>query len=341
MKQVAIWVTKHHSDDRIFDIKSPYNRDDCLKKYRSLKEKLLNFGFEIHTQDFYKKNEKVADAILFLDVPRFKASYYSKAIKSPDSKLYVILSECEVISPRNWDKKRLDQFDGVFTWAKKIVDNEKYIHIGFVSDPIKKLAKVNKDKFCALIAGNKSSTHPFELYSEREKAIRWFEENRPKEFDLYGVGWDEFFFKGPFLGRVLNRIKFIKRIFSDHFPSYRGEVKNKFEVLKQYKFSICFENAKQIDDYITEKIFDSFHSYCVPVYSGAPNIEHYVPSNCYISINDFSGYKDLYLYLNNMTDSEYSNYLENISIFLKSEDYYLFTSEYFSTQIAKKIFHDA
>jgi len=36
------------------------------------------------------------------------------------------------------------------------------------------------------------------------------------------------------------------------YTSYKGPFKSKIETLKPYKFSICFENAKDIPGYITE-----------------------------------------------------------------------------------------
>ncbi len=45
---------------------------------------------------------------------------------------------------------------------------------------------------------------------------------------------------------------------------------NKAEFLKQYKFYICPENAS-VEGYVTEKVFHSIGSGCVPIYWGANN----------------------------------------------------------------------
>lgn len=47
---------------------------------------------------------------------------------------------------------------------------------------------------------------------------------------------------------------------------------DKIEYLKDFKFNICPENAIS-DGYITEKLFDSFKSGCIPIYNGDENIE--------------------------------------------------------------------
>ena len=45
---------------------------------------------------------------------------------------------------------------------------------------------------------------------------------------------------------------------------------NKLEYLKQFKFNICSENI-DVDAYVTEKIFDAFHSDCIPLFLGGGN----------------------------------------------------------------------
>jgi alpha(1,3/1,4) fucosyltransferase len=44
-----------------------------------------------------------------------------------------------------------------------------------------------KNKLCSMIIENKFNFHPLELYTERVKAIRWFEKNHPEDFDLHGI----------------------------------------------------------------------------------------------------------------------------------------------------------
>ncbi|WP_038163337.1 glycosyltransferase family 10 [Verrucomicrobium sp. BvORR106] len=50
----------------------------------------------------------------------------------------------------------------------------------------------------------------------------------------------------------------------------------KLEVLRQYQFCLAIENCLQ-DDYVSEKWYDCLVAGCVPIYSGAPNIEEYAP----------------------------------------------------------------
>jgi hypothetical protein len=194
-----------------------------------------------------------------------------------------------------------------------------------------------KKKLCTLIAGNKVVSHPLELYSKRIEAIRWFERNRPMDFDLYGIGWGEYSFTGPRIFRALNKIKPLTKLLASKFPSYQGVVNEKKLTLEKYKFCICYENARDIPGYITEKIFDCFIAGCVPIYWGANNIDKYIPNNCFIDKRKFDDYEALYQFINNMKDSKYSHYLENIEIFLNSKSINQFSVKYFSKAISSNI----
>ena len=45
--------------------------------------------------------------------------------------------------------------------------------------------------------------------------------------------------------------------------------------------------------YITEKVFDSMFSGCIPIYMGCPNIKEEIDPNTFIDLRDFSSYSDL------------------------------------------------
>jgi hypothetical protein len=78
----------------------------------------------------------------------------------------------------------------------------------------------------------------------------------------------------------------------------------KLRVLAGYKFDLAYENAIE-NDYVTEKFFDPLEAGCVPVYTGAPNIENYAPGkNCYINAADFNSPKDLADYLSALNEDK-------------------------------------
>ncbi|PKN03728.1 hypothetical protein CVU75_00840 [Candidatus Dependentiae bacterium HGW-Dependentiae-1] len=113
-------------------------------------------------------------------------------------------------------------------------------------------------------------------------------------FDLYGTDW----------GRYRN---------------YRGFAQNKIDCLKHYKFCFCYENQKNINGYITEKIFNCFQAGCVPIYWGAKNIEFFVPKNCFIAREDFLNQEQLYDFITKMNRQEYEEYLNNIRKYLECD----------------------
>lgn len=333
-KQLALWVDKVFLNDEIFNPASPYNLDDRLSTATLLKERLAEYGWDCHTADFYQKQAAVPDAVLFLDLPAEPVSSLTK--DWGNARKLAVLFECDVIKPQNWEMLRHADFDAIFTWNEALVDNKKYFKINFsqrfpaVAEP----RPVAREKFCVLIAGNKKSSHPLELYSERVKTIRWFEKHHPLEFDLYGIGWDRRMFAGPLPVRALNRVPFLSRLLAPRFPSYRGEAADKRKLLGSYKFSICYENAREIGGYITEKIFDCIKTGCIPVYWGAPDITKYVPADCFIDKRDFKSHEELYAFMGGMGDAERARRLAAMSVYLSGGDTYQFSDEYFAKAIA-------
>lgn len=227
--------------------------------------------------------------------------------KLPKNKLVLFVWEPPCIMPYNHDKKYLKHFSKVFTFRDDLIDNKKYFkfHYPRAKAVIKNEIPFDNKKFCSLIISNKSSTHLSEIYTERKKAIIFFEEYAPQDFDLYGWGWNK-----------------------DEFKSYRGTSIDKIDTLKNYKFSICFENSIDIKGYITEKIFDSFQAGTVPIYLGADNITDYIPENCFIDKRKFNSYSELYIYLKTMSKEEYLTYLENIKDFLNNDKSKVFKKDH-------------
>jgi hypothetical protein len=86
---------------------------------------------------------------------------------------------------------------------------------------------------------------------------------------------------------------------------------------------LCYENA-QVPGYITEKIFDSLRSDCIPVYLGAPNIEKYVPKNVFIDRRQFNSEGDLAEFLSSMSQEQFNQYLLNIREYLSGAQFKAF-----------------
>jgi len=333
-----------------------FNRDNYLYCFYLLKKKFGEKGINLSTQDINKPKE--SEFVIFFEMPKIKNII-------PEKNNYLLIYESPLIRKDNWNLENHKHFKKIFTWNDNFVDNKKYFKINYsfqipkdinfdfypVRDPEKKeearLDHISngvrkKEKLCALIAGNKFKSHPQELYSQRIKAIRWFEKNHPQDFDLYGMGWDRYYFQGHFLGinlLRLNRLKFLAKLLKPNYPSYKGTIISKQEVCPKYKFAFAYENTKAAG-YITEKIFDCFFNGTVPIYLGAPNITDYIPENTFVDKRKFKNYEELYSFIKNMPDKEYINYLKAIENFLKSNKIYTFSADYFAEKISQVILSD-
>lgn len=251
---------------------------------------------------------------------------------------YLLIIESKAIRPQDWNVNEYDKYKKIFCWDDSLVDNKKYFKINYAFDIPKTIPKkFDGKKLCCTIAGNKTALHSDELYSKRMEFIRWFEKHHLEEFDLYGTQWDEYRFGRSFLGRAINKIKFLRK---STFPSYKGMVDSKFNTMQNYKFSICYENIKDQDGYITEKIFDCFFAGCVPIYWGAKNVTKHIPKECFIDKRDFESFEDIYQFINELDKATYMKYLNNIENFLNSSKADPFRAEVFADTIVCEILKD-
>jgi tetratricopeptide (TPR) repeat protein len=148
-----------------------------------------------------------------------------------------------------------------------------------------------------MINGNKFSWVSGELYSKRMEAALWFCCNSDIFFDVYGYP--------PYL-----------------LPNFKGGVEKgkRLSVLAKYKYNWCFENTDHpvfARGYV-DKILDCLETRTVPIYLGNPNIEKYVPKDCFIDFRDFGSYAAVNDYLHRITEDEYMAYVENIDRWVAS-----------------------
>jgi len=240
----------------------------------------------------------------------------------PHAKIVSILFDPHCVVPSNADPHILNTYDLVFTGNDKLVDSRKF-HKFFFShintDILEPPIPFEDKKFCCIIAGAKGCTYPKELYSERLKTICFFEKCAPGYLDFYGKGWET--------TSCVN------------FKTYKGIVADKLNTLRQYKFCICYENI-QIPGYISEKIQHCLLTGCIPIYWGAPDIEEYIPANCFINRKKFHSNEDLFYHLARMTENEYRQYLANIQVWLKSAVSKLFSPLHFAECFLKALLPD-
>ncbi len=306
--------------------------DDLLRPFLELKKYAMSQKARVASVDVVDVDN--ADSVVFIDMPE-KDNRYFTACLAKNKPIYLIVLESKLVRKANYLMENHTYFKKVFTYDDSLVDNIKYFKINYAFSFPETIKKdlTRKKKFCTLIAGNKKMRHQLSLYGERVRAIRWFEKHHPADFEFYGVGWDEYVFPDIRFLKALNRIKPLKKILAPSFPSYRGRVERKRDVLGNYRFAIAYENVKNVPGYITEKIFDCFFAGTVPVYLGANNITKHIPAGCFIDKRDYGSYEELYEYLITMSNETYLRYLENIEAFLKSDKSYPFTCACFAKTI--------
>lgn len=337
--QISLIYDEYYLNNKIFDLSNKMiNIDNLAYQYYVFKEAFLNRGYKLDTYDLVSNWKH--------EIKFYFNLQHSDLLTQDVNNSFLFIFEPEIIQPQLYDKNYHQKFNKIFTFCDELVDNKKYFKINYsYLIPTKLNKNINiKSKLCTLVAGNKMVSHPLELYSKRVEAIRWFETHHLEEFDLYGRGWREYVSSNRLFNMISRRVPLVKQIlkliYAKPFLSYRGEIDDKIPVLEKYRFAICYENARDIPGYITEKIFHCFFAGCVPIYWGANNITDYVPANCFIDKRKFKSYEELYSYINNISDAEYLNYLINIEKYLNSEQIQQFSAENFANTVIKEVLNE-
>ncbi len=295
-----------------FDLNS--SQDEYGKKWIYLREDLERIGYHVK---FTWDAENLDDFTALFSVTNINAKLLENLKSYPKDKCWLFVLEPPVYLPKIYNKSITNYFGKIFVMFDDLVNNKEYLKFYYPqprSAVNNKIPDFANKKLCVLIAGNKKSNHTKELYSERQKVIHFFSNLPTDEFDLYGNGWEG-------------------------YKKWRGPIKKKWDVLKNYKFCICYENMKDQLGYITEKIFDCLVSGCVPVYWGASNISDYVHKECYIDRRAFRSEQELYEFLNAMDQNTYQHYLQAAKRYLASPEAKLFSIDNFikiiKTNLAK------
>jgi alpha(1,3/1,4) fucosyltransferase len=227
----------------------------------------------------------------------------------PLKKKVLFMWEPPVVQKDLYSKRFTSKFKRVYTWNDDLVDNKKFFKFYYpVLIPTQPdLPKFEERKLLTQISSRKKSDHKKELYTERVAVIQYFQDKPEGEFEFYGSWWGV-----------------------DNYSHYKGSPSDKLNTLKNYKFSVCYENMRDIKGYITEKIFDCFAVGTVPIYWGASNVTDFIPKECFIDRRDFKTFDDVMTYIHSMDATTYETYQKNIEAFLKSDQAKLFSQEMFN-----------
>jgi hypothetical protein len=284
---------EHLRDNYLFTHADAGIGEDLLKPYNRLHQLGLERGVEFSTFDRIGDLAR-ADGFLFLDFPRLDHPPSRRALELDRPRSLAII-ESPIIHPDNWKEEHHRLFSRIFTYLDPLVDGRRYWKLNYAHDlpAAIEATPAGRARLVTMIAGAKASAAPSSLYGERLAAIRWYEQHQPGDFDLHGIGWDP-----------------------AAFPSYRGPVRAKRDTLRRYRFSLAYENVRDVPGYVTEKIFDSLLAGCVPVYRGADNITDLVPAGCFVDRRAFGSYQELHAHLAGMSPEAYARHQEAIVAFL-------------------------
>lgn len=302
----------------VFDVRN--NKGIEVLIFATLKTYLKKHKLEINTYDV--ETPQKPEKYVYLEIPYPWNIRAWKTILLHRQRNILLLNEPPIINPLNYWKILHIFFHKIYTWNDEFVDNKKYFKVLLPKTSLDKNMKpvpFYKKKFLVMINKNTSPFLPFvllstfgrELYSERINMIEFFERVAPKDFTLYGRGWNK-----PKKYKIPERFFGFKK-----YSSYKGEIDNKIELLSMYKYSICFENLTDVKGYVTEKIIDCLKAKCVPIYWGASDIEKYIPKNCFIDYREFGSYQELLDYLIGIDENEYNAYIKNIERLLADKKF--------------------
>ena len=311
------------------------NGGDFFLPWRQLRARFAQAGVELNTRDLNEGHPVAFE--LHLNAQR--------RVEHPRS--YAYLYEDPVVRPINGDRAALARYRLAFGSNEELVDGRHVLRLDYPNDlAIREVPGfAQRDLFCVLIASNKALLHPHprNLHHRRVEAIRFFERHAPERFALYGPGWDIPPVAPGHLGRLAKRLNEWRRRLrpgARPFPSWRGTIHRKQEILDRARFSICYENSRGSPGYISEKIFDCLTSGCVPVYIGTTHATPPVPADCYIDGDAFASPHEMLAFLSTVDEARFAGYQAAIRRFLAGPEAQRFTNAHWCETLVTRILGD-
>ena len=335
MMRYASVIYRDYAENSLFTPGAGENNGEFYLPYAKLRERFLSAGIELNTPDLNEGREVAFE--LHINCRR----------QDPSARAYVYLYENPLIRPLNRDRSALARYVKWFTWDGALLDNPRAVRLlypnRFETGPWNGPEK--RPLFCVLVASNKALTvvDPRDQYQARVRILDWYERHAPTDFHLYGRGWERPAALPGRWGRVRNQLrKILGRFLSAKSPyaTWRGPVDDKIELLTRARFCLAHENCRDLEGYVTEKLFDCFRAGCVPVYVGPKEIADLVPTDCFIDGRAYETPAALDAFLRTIDDAAYRGYQERIRAYLLSERAKPFSQDHFADVIAREILAD-
>ena len=321
-----------HSNNSLFREADPTHRFNPTFTNRLLRDEFRKKGVEINTADLNAR--RLVD---------FELHYEGRVLQPGQEPRFLIALENPFINPLNADAEYFAGFRRVFTWNPGFAHLRNVREVGYPNHFVipRWPGHEEREILSCLINANKrfNIELPNDLYIERVSVIRWYEQNAPQHFELYGLGWNKPRHESGRVGRIKRRAQRLATQLLGYrpFPSWKGELADKSSVLLRVKFAYCYENIYGLSGYVTEKIFDSLMNGCVPVYWGADDIGSRIPPDCFIDRRDFRDTAAVHAHLLSMSAKEYARKQQAIHEFLGSKSAEKYSSEYFVRSIVEEV----
>ncbi len=332
MRKATLFVREHPCliGDAIFSGAPMEGMKSDAFMFIELRRLLDGQGIALATQDIHAPEESVFVLSVDNTLP------FQNMSRPAGQPWYLLLSEPATYHPHNYRPENQRVFDRIFTYDYTLVDNKRYFLYRFAIDfesypPFQPVSaeEFERRKLCSVVAASFGISPPRagsgSLLHERYKVLKWFSDHHPTEFDFFSRGVDsrelETFPGAGLLRRVLPDAFFTwlgryrKRVFD---RVYRGPIPpdDKIRRLRDYRFSIAYENTGNVPGYLTEKIFDCFAAAVVPIYLGDPEVGKTIPPACFIDRRNFASHEALYAHIRQMRYAQYILHIQAIEAYL-------------------------
>lgn len=290
-------------NNQIFETKF---ENDGSEPFAILKQKLSLKKITFNTIDLFKNYNEI-DLLIVLRHENNIDTIFNIISKNKSVKILYISTEEISVAPTQ-KKELLDfgLFDRILTWRDNELDNKLFFKYHYMTPhrSFVKRSERQRKLVCMINAYKKNYFKDINnIYAERIKVISFFQGNN--NFSLYGHNWHNY---------------------DSSIKNYGGSVSDKIKTYLNYDFSFVFENSKTELGGISEKIWDSMAAGCIPIYFGAPNVNEYIPDECYVDYRQFNNLLSLKIFLQEMSIEEKIIRRKAIELFLDSKDYNKFTS---------------
>lgn len=271
------------------------------------------------TKSKLRMSKDLTSADIIISFDRAENSLLKDLSKRDSFKVLVRL-EPKIVIPENYKPKNIKFFDLLIDVGK--VQNLETNVLNWPQDlSLSNNLTLNRSERVAMVNSNLLSLHRGENYSLRRAAS-----TKIDQIDLYGRQWnnsarDKALTSLRELNKIITKPQSLKitgaKYYFRSYQNFLGSIESKRSALSNYKYSLVIENS---NDYVSEKIFDSFLAGCIPIYVGPSLTNYSIPTDLYFQAEP--NIKSIIERITNAQSVDYYNWFRNSQIWLSSPDTY-------------------